>query len=607
MEEYWLAAVVTADLVSSTEMRVAVGDRQATAVERRLRTALRESASQHNGGMARNTGDGLTTIFATASAAVATAIEFHLRAAELGREVGVAIELRVGVAIGEVTGRLDEPAGIDGLPLLVSARLCGEADVGTTLCAEAVLATQETWPAIEVGAARAVELRGMARPVRACTVVSSDSADRLPPALARAGAGPFYGRFEEMTLARKVVARLGAEHRPLVLALTGPPGIGKTRTAAEICRSVPSSAVFVETTVTDAGPYRTLSRLFDETLDIDLATAAVESREQSALFARVLDAVNAVDEHPSYVVDDAHRLGRSERDLLVHLALHATRPLLFVLTSRTPLDDLDQRLGRSRAHEIVLGPVGVGASRTLVRAMLPAISADGPTIDSIVERSEGNPYVLRLFARAAALDAWAGEPPDVDRNTPTEVIERWLADSDPASTTLLRAAAVIGYIDPPLLADLFDLSSEAVDRALTAAVEVAVLAAGNGYRFTHSLVAESLAERMSADDAGRLHREVVALLRSRPEIAAGVVATHAVASDLGRADVEAACLDAAAESLRQAAPAGAATWYRHAADHAGSDDEAVDPPDPGHRGRAHLGAPGSPVGGPPAGPGVPRP
>lgn len=122
---------VFTDLVGSTSLLARIGDPAADSFFRDHATALIAVASEHDGEIVKNTGDGLMVVFhAAVSALDATAaMQRAVQAGLAARDVS----MRVGAATGDAAREVGDWFGV---PVVQAARLCAAAEGGRILVAE---------------------------------------------------------------------------------------------------------------------------------------------------------------------------------------------------------------------------------------------------------------------------------------------------------------------------------------------------------------------------------------------------------------------------------------------------------------------------------------
>jgi DNA-binding SARP family transcriptional activator len=426
-------------------------------------------------------------------------------------------------------------------------------------------------------------------------------APALPPVLAGARERPIAGRADVL---RALEAAWGTalEGSPSVVLMSGEPGIGKTRTAAEIAaraiddgggvlygrcaaEQIVPYAPFVEAVdapwaplhaLTDAQRAelgRLLPRLGDTTATTGGAARgpAAPDAEQARFLMfdalrAALDAASAA--RPCLVVlDDLHWADRSTAAMLSHVARSlAGQPLMLLLTFRDtdvapghpvaqPLLELRRE---HRARELRLEPLGEAD----VEELLSGAEDDTRDARALHRRTGGNPLFLVESLRAGD----EGDVPVVVR----DLIEQRIAALGDEAAAVLRAAAVAGAE--------FDLAlvAAATSRDLDAVLSAAEAAAAGGlvrevgdspgrFTFTHALVRDAVHETTSATRRARLHAELGRALAERrgpaPAVASHLLAAgpladgHEVAGWVGRAageELEALAYESAAELYERA-------------------------------------------------------
>lgn len=156
------AAILSTDIVGYTSLMAT--DEEATLAARRICMATVRQAVERNGGrLVKTIGDGTLNEFGSAVAAMRTALDIHKEMALRNSGSDTRLELRMGLAVGDVVADGDDVLG-DCVNL--AARLQAEASPGTICTLEHVrddiankldLSSQDLGP---------VELKGIKRPVR---------------------------------------------------------------------------------------------------------------------------------------------------------------------------------------------------------------------------------------------------------------------------------------------------------------------------------------------------------------------------------------------------------------------------------------------------------
>jgi serine/threonine-protein kinase len=136
-----LATLLASDLVDSTRLIGRLGDERGAELFRRHDRLARDLMAEFGGREIDKT-DGFLLTFARPTDAVLYAIEYHDRLARLGTELGERLEARIGIHVGEVLERTNDPADVargakpvevEGLAKPVVARLMSLAGGRQTL------------------------------------------------------------------------------------------------------------------------------------------------------------------------------------------------------------------------------------------------------------------------------------------------------------------------------------------------------------------------------------------------------------------------------------------------------------------------------------------
>ena len=221
------------DVEGSTRLARLLGARydESLAAHRGL---LREASATHGGVEVDTQGDAFFVAFERARDAVEAAAAAQRSLAAHDWPQGEAIQVRMGVHTGEP--ELSPGGYYVGVDLTRGARICAAAHGGQVVLSQATrdLVGED----IEVRDLGDYRLKGVPRPERLFQLVAPGLGFDFPPLQAQRLGNlplprtPLVGRREET---RQILDALG---RTPVLTLTGPGGIGKTRLAVEIARTV---------------------------------------------------------------------------------------------------------------------------------------------------------------------------------------------------------------------------------------------------------------------------------------------------------------------------------------------------------------------------------
>src|ERR1700748_1756258 len=260
------------------------------------------------------------------------------------------------------------------------------------------------------------------------------------------------------------------------------------------------------------------------------------------------------------VIEDLHWADATTRHLLTFLArmLHRER-VAIIGTYRA--DDLDRRHPlRAVIAELLrlpmvalteLGPLSAAALAEILsnvpNAPLPRSAA---TLNSLVERAEGNAYYAEELLTASCADDTTGGtlPPGL-----AELLLSRVERVSGAAQQVLRAAAVAGGgADDDLVRAASGLPDDAYEEAVREAAGHQLLAPDgpDAYRFRHALLREAVYADLMPGERTRLHARLAGLLADVPG-AAAELAHHSMAShDIPGAFAASVRARAPAERLR---------------------------------------------------------
>jgi ABC-type transport system substrate-binding protein/class 3 adenylate cyclase len=233
-----IVSVLVADVAGSTSIAEKLGPERSKFLFDEVVRLMREEVERFGGMVAQLTGDGVLALFGAPIAhendserAVRAALGIHQALGDYAVDVAPAygIELRARVAVN--TGPVVVPAG-DAPPDVLYNALGDTVNVAARLQAlgDLVLGPQtasQAQDSFDLEQLGAVELKGKSEPVAAFRVVGVR--ERPPPRLQ----APLVGREQELGALSEALDGL-LEGRGAVVAVTGEPGIGKSRLVAEL-------------------------------------------------------------------------------------------------------------------------------------------------------------------------------------------------------------------------------------------------------------------------------------------------------------------------------------------------------------------------------------
>ena len=376
-------------------------------------------------------------------------------------------------------------------------------------------------------------------PPPAPATVAPDSDTHAPLPFPSLWGWSLAGRDDELATLKDLVDRTiaGTGGDPAFAALTGDPGIGKSRLTIEAATYASEQGMTIawgRCSQDDGAPALWPWATVLERLGAGLPSGGASDdsgaafRAWEAVVERVLAAATA---GPlMLVIDDLHWADTSSLRVLRLLTEAAVAegagPRLLVVTTwrehpppEGALAEVAEALARKHALRLQLR----GISSEATAQVFGQISDSEPTAEeteALRRRTEGNPFFLVEYARLArdrgdlgSLLAEAQPPAAVN-----EVLSRRIATLEDGTRDLLQSASVLGRI--------FELGTLAVtagrdEDAVLDALDPA-LAAGlvdedgvDRFRFTHALVRDTVLASLPASRRARVHARAAAALDGR--------------------------------------------------------------------------------------------
>jgi adenylate cyclase len=589
--EYKQVTVLFADVVRSMGIAAALD-------MERLREVMTELAERsaavvrRYGGSVEFTGDGVMALFGApvaledhafrgCLAALAIQDEANRLAADVQRRDGVALRVRVGLNSGRVIAG-DIGSGSLGCSAIgeqvgIAQRMESVAPPGGVMLSESTAQLVEHLAVL--AEPQWVRIKGADEPVSVRRLVAIGPRDGL----ADRTEASLIGRRWEMGAVDAMVDRaIGG--RGGVVAVVGPPGIGKSRVAREgaaaaVGRGVEVVWTFCESHARDI-PFHAVARLLRAStgvadLDDDAARARVRDQLPDAdpqdllLFEDLLGIADP--DVPLPAIDpDARR--RRLTALINTASLARTAPALYVIEDAQWIDAVSESMlaefltviphtssmvlitsrpeyegALTRVHDaqtIALAPLGDSDTAALLAELLGSDPSVGELAAIITDRAAGNPFfteeMVRELAQRGVLTGERGGylcRVDVAELSVPATVQAVLAariDRLPAEAkSVLNAAAVIGIdFDLDTLHDLQPekVSTSLTDLVLAELIDQTEFVPRQRYCFRHPLVRTVAYESQMSATRAQAHRRLAAAIEDRDpdgvDENAALIATH---------------------------------------------------------------------------------
>ena len=515
-------SVVFTDIVGSTELAVAVGDREADHLRRVHFDLLTEAVAPTGGEVVKNLGDGLMIVYRGATDAVEGAIAIQRAvAAQAARPGSHALAVRVGLSAGDATNEDDDWFGT---PVVEAARLCAAAASGQILATDLLRRMAGSRVVSRFSEVGDVRLKGFPEPVAAVEVLWDDvpaAAPRMPqtltPPVRLVGRGAEVDRLN-------AVLDAAAAGRCAVALIEGEAGIGKSALAGTLIATATTRGFEVLAGRADdierERPFRAVRELLPHgaaTLDsrdmLQAVDAVVDTIERRALRGPVCVAIDDLQWADAATILALRALLRRLRDL--PLALVATMRPLPRLPELTAL--LDDAAALDACH-LAVAPLDDEALGELASGLVGA--PPSRRFMTELRRAGGNPLFATELVHALQTEDAIDVGAEADVNgaaLPTglrHTILRRLAFLPTPTLEMLRVASVLGStFSVSDLATVLGRSATSllgdVHEAVTAGV---VGEAGTDLAFRHDLIRDAVYEDIPAPLRTASHLEVGRIL-----------------------------------------------------------------------------------------------
>jgi class 3 adenylate cyclase len=540
--------VLFCDLVGSTALGEQLDPEPLRTLLERWYVEMRAPLERHGGTVEKFIGDAVMAVFGVPSAheddalrAVRAALEMREAAVRLGGELGVALDVHIGINTGEVVTGEPTTTLVTGDAVNTAKRLEEAAADGQILAGETTRRLVEN--AVRLEPVSAVRAKGKRLPVDAWRVLAT-----IPgaTAFARRLDAPLVGRGEELSRLRDELEYAEQERSCRLVTLLGAAGVGKSRLVSELLAQVAPQAGVVGARCLPYGDGITFLPLADLVRSAggeDAIEAAVANEPDGALILdRICGALGTSEtpvsteesfwairrvletlarERPLVVhVEDVHWAEPRFLDLLEYVAgWSRDAPILLLCLARPELLDERPRWG---GRLVVLEALGDAEAATL----LSELEAEWPLAPAararVLETAEGNPLFLeQLVAMLVEGGADAGPqlPPTIQA-----LLAARLDGLDPPERTVLQHAAVVGrtfwsgaVVDlsaaemrPEVGALLLSLARKELVEP-----EPSTIAGEDSFRFRHALIRDAAYAALPKASRGELHERFATWLEQR--------------------------------------------------------------------------------------------
>jgi len=455
-----LASILFCDVVDSMAIAAALDPESLAGVQRRYFETVSATILRHGGTVEKYAGDAVMAVFGVPIAyedhalrAARSALEIRAGvsalAEQLEHEYGFGLEVRTGIAAGEVVATSIESRQrfVAGDAVGIAARLGHAAEPGQIVVGEVVARLIDHVARLDpLGH---LEIKGRSEPFAIFRLVELTPA---APASERRLDAPLVGRKRELAALRRSLKRAVDSGRARVAVVVAPPGVGKSRLVAEFARRARGVDALWGRCLSygDGITYWPLREALAEAGSSDeraavhaaLEVEASPSAPEIALLFRHFCEVSARVRPLILVFDDVHWAEPTLLELIEHLADKGEAPIHVVCLAREELDERRSTFLAGRANVDRIEPDALSPEDT--EALVDALG--GSILESdqrtrLVETAEGNPLFLeQLLAVALEGELGADRPPETIQTLLAARLDRL----GPGERAVLERGAVVG-------------------------------------------------------------------------------------------------------------------------------------------------------------------
>jgi class 3 adenylate cyclase/tetratricopeptide (TPR) repeat protein len=544
-EQRKVVTVLFSDVTGSTALGERLDPESLRHVLARYFDLASRVVERHGGSVEKFIGDAVMAVFGVpqvheddALRAVRAANELRKALdplnAELERDYGTTLAVRIGINTGEVVTGTEERLAT-GDAVNVAARLEQAAQPGEILIgADTVGLVRD---AATVEALPPLDAKGKSEPVPAYRLLSLDTE---APAFVRRGDVAMVGRDRQLNLLRDVFDNVASERSCQLFTVLGPAGVGKSRLVSEFLTTIEGATV-VRGRCLSYGDGITYWPVVEVVKQIPDANTIVEPAAWKALeavlgegdgtatpdeiawaFRKLLEAKGAQD--PLLCIFDDIQWGEETfLELIEHVAdLSRGAPILLLCMARPEL--LDRRPtwagGKLNATTVSLEPLSEEETDELIAGLLEGSALEEGLQVRIRRAAGGNPLYLEEML------AFVGRSSNGDEIEVPPTIQALLAarldQLDPSERHVLERGSVEGEVFHRGGVAALVQDETPVDGWLVALVrkdlvrpELGQLAGEDGYRFRHLLIRDAAYEALPKATRAELHERFATWLETR--------------------------------------------------------------------------------------------